>query len=132
MSFKYSVCYPNKSNIEYFNTPISKIEVLDIAKNDPWEEQLNINGTNYNPSLDFTSLKSERSFCLTAHFNKNKGVEFSLWYNRPKKVKILFGLFGEKEKMIVDDIWSFNIKDAITYLQYFVDENYLEIEKLYR
>ena len=79
--------------MEYFNTPISKTEVLDIAKNHPWEEQLYIKGANYNPSLDFTSLKNGRSFCLTAHFN---------------------------------------IKEAITYLQYFVDENYLEIEKLYR
>ena len=72
------------------------------------------------------------SFCLTAAFDKNEKLEFSLWYNRPKKVKILFGLLGEKEKMVVDDYWSLNFEDSMMYLEYFVNGNYSKIEKLYR
>jgi len=40
MSFTYSICYPDKKDIVYFNTPISGNEVLSIAKNFNWEELL--------------------------------------------------------------------------------------------
>lgn len=131
MNFKYSICYPNKSNIAYLNTPISKEKVLEIAKNYPWEEQLNIKGEHYSPSLDFTNIHNKKSFCLTASLNENNDLEFSLWYNRPKKIKVLFGLLGEKEKMIVDDYWSSDLEDSLKYLEYFVNDNYSQVEKLY-
>ena len=137
MTFKYSICHPNKPNIEYRNNPISGDEVLKIAKEYPWVEKLEIldslnNGdVCYSPSLDFTSLKNERSFCLTANYDNAKRLEFSLWYNRPKRVKILFGLLGEKEKMVVDDVWSINFDKSIKYLEYFVNGNSSIIEELY-
>lgn len=132
MNFKYSICHPDKSEIEYLNNPLSKEKVIEIAKNYPWKEKLNVKGDYYNPSLDFTNIKNNRSFCLTASFNENNDLEFSLWYNRPKKIKVLFGLLGEKEKMQVDDFWSLNLNDSIKYLEYFVNENYSQLEKLYR
>lgn len=55
---------------------------------------------------------------------------FSLWDNRPKKVKVLFGLLGEKEKIIVDDIWSINFDKSLKYLEHFVNSNYSLIEEL--
>jgi hypothetical protein len=33
MTYKYSICHPEKENIEYQNSPISENEVLEIAKN---------------------------------------------------------------------------------------------------
>mgnify|MGYP000566095629 CR=1 FL=1 len=132
MNFKYSICHPNKSNIEYKNDLISLEEVLKIAKNYPWLEQLKIKGEEYNPSLDFTNIQNNQSFCLTAHLNNDNSLEFSLWYNRPKRVKILLGLFGEKEKMVVDDIWSFSLEDSIKYLEHFVEGRYLDLEELYK
>ncbi|MEE9409003.1 MAG: hypothetical protein V3V28_13115 [Polaribacter sp.] len=132
MSFKYSICYPDRENIDYKNTPITKEEVLDIAKNYPWEEQLKVKGENYNPSLDFINIENKKSFCLTANFDNNHNIEFSLWFNRPKKVKIFFGLFGEKEKMIVDDVWSIQLEDSIKFLEFFVNENYKDLERLYK
>ncbi|WP_298881436.1 hypothetical protein [uncultured Polaribacter sp.] len=138
MAFKYSICHPEKEDIEYRNNPISEKEVIEIAKNYPWIEKLKFSNSlkqenvQYNPSLDFTNIKNKMSFCLTAAFDKNEKLEFSLWYNRPKKVKILFGLLGEKEKMVVDDYWSLNFEDSMMYLEYFVNGNYSKIEKLYR
>ena len=69
---------------------------------------------------------------MTAAYDENKKLEFSLWYNRPKKVKVLFGLLGEKERMVVDDFWSLNFEESMKYLEYFVNGNYSTIEKLYR
>lgn len=138
MNYKYSICYPDKEQIQYIETPISGNEVLTIAKKFDWLEQLKIsesidpNKVYYSPSLDFKCIDSERSFGLTADFNKNKEMEFSLWYNRPKKVKILFGLLGESEKMFVDDVWNYKFDEAIKYLEHFVNKNYQIIENLYK
>ncbi|ARV06162.1 hypothetical protein BTO04_05350 [Polaribacter sp. SA4-10] len=138
MNFKYSICHPEKEDIEYKNNPISEKEVLEISKNYAWIEKLKFSDTLnpesvcYSPSLDFTNIKNGKSFCLTAGYDKNGKLEFSLWYNRPKKVKVLFGLLGEKEKMVVDDFWSLNFEESMKYLEYFVNGNYSTIEKLYR
>ena len=85
----------------------------------------------YSPSLDFTNIENGKSLCLTANFDKNGKLEFSLWYLRPKIVKVLFGLFGEKEKMVVDEFWSFDFSKSIQYLDYFVNGNYAKVEELY-
>jgi len=138
MIFRYSICHPDKVEIEYRNQFISGKEVLEIAKNYAWEkaldlmESMNQNNVSYSPSLDFKCVDNGQSFCLTAMYDEQKKLMFSLWYNRPKKVKVLFGLFGEKEKMVVDDFWSLNFDESIKYLSYFVDQNYSKIEELYR
>ena len=138
MLYKYSICYPDKEEIEYRNKPISADEVLTIAKSYPWLDQLklskslNQNKIYYSPSLDFNCIENGKSFCLTANYNDKEQLEFSLWYNRPKKVKVLFGLLGEKEKMVVDDFWSFDFNKAIEYLEYFINGNYQRIEELYK
>lgn len=138
MNYKYSICYPDQKDIVYFDQPISAKEVMDIAKNHPWKEQLEITEkTNqdsiyYSPSLDFVNLQNGRSLGLTAVLGENNEIEFSLWYNRLKKVKVLFGLLGEKENMSVDDVWGFNIEQAFFYLEQFVNGNYQMIEELYK
>ena len=137
MTFKYSICHPDKQDVEYINTPITADEVLELARNYPWLEQLalmdsidpeSIHGT---PSLDFTNIQDGRSFCLTASADENNNLSFSLWYNRPKKVKVLFGLLGEKEVMTVDDYWSLDFNESTKYLKHFVNRDYEAVERLY-
>ncbi|MDF2551925.1 MAG: hypothetical protein K0R77_1200 [Chryseobacterium sp.] len=138
MTYKYSICFPNKEKIEYKDEVISANDVLIIARNHPWREHLvftensDISSIYYNPSLDFTCIENGKSFGLTADFNKNKEVEFSLWYKRPKKIKILFGLLGEIEKKIVDNKWEFDLESSLNYLRYFVSGNYLILEELFK
>jgi hypothetical protein len=138
MTFKYSICHPEKEDIEYRKSPISGNEVLKIAENYTWIEKLkfldslNPEDIHYNPSIDFTCIENGKSFCLTANYDKNKNLEFSLWFNRPKKIKVLFGLLGEKEKMVVDDIWSINFEKSLKYLEHFVNGNHSLIEELYK
>ena len=138
MTYKYSICHPEKENIEYLNKPISGNEVRKIAENYPWIEKLKFSDSikpeniYYSPSLDFTCIENGKSFCLTANYDKNQNLEFSLWYNRPKKVKVLFGLLGEKEKMVVDDVWGFSLEKSLTYLEHFVNGNHSMIERLYK
>lgn len=136
-TYTYSICHPNKKEIEYKKEILSAKNVLEIAKNYRWIEQLEFSdglskeSNYYNPSLDFTCIQDGKSFCLTADYNEEKELELSLWYNRPKNVKILFGLLGRKEKMVLDDVWSINFQTALQYLQYFVEKNYERIEELF-
>lgn len=138
MTYKYSICHPNKEKIEYRNNQISGNDVLNIAKNYPWLDQLILSDSldqhkvHYSPSLDFTCIENKRSFCLTADYDEKQDLCFSLWYKRPKKVKVLFGIFGETEKMVVDDVWSFSLEKSLKYLEYFVNGNYSIIEELYK
>lgn len=138
MTYKYSICHPEKEDIEYINNPISENEVMEIAKNYPWVEKLkfldslNQKDVHYSPSLDFTCIENGKSFCLTANYDKNENLEFSLWYNRPKTVKVLFGILGEKEKMVIDDIWNINFDKSLKYLEHFVNGNHSLIEELYK
>ncbi len=138
MTFKYSICYPNKKDIEYKNNAILGDEVIKIAKNFPWLKEielwnsLNENEIYYNPSLDFVCIENGRSFCLTADYDNTNDLKFSLWYNRPKKTKVFFGLFGDKEKMVVDDVWNISFEKSLQYLEYFVSGKYSLIEELYK
>lgn len=138
MTFKYSICHPEKKDIEYRDSLISENKVIEIARNYPWDEKLKLSDSlnqqdiYFSPSLDFTCTENGKSFCLTANYGKNENLEFSLWYNRPKKIKVLFGLLGEKEKMTVDYIWSINFDKALKYLKYFVNGNHSLIEELYK
>jgi len=65
MTFKYSICYPDKTEIEYKNIPITKEEVLKIINDYPWKEQLKIfeqldeSKVNYNPSIDITCIQNQ-------------------------------------------------------------------------
>jgi len=137
MTFIYSICDPYEKEIIYKNSPLTGEEVLQIAKHYPWQEKLegsekaDPNKVYYNPSLDFRNKENNRSFCLTAHFDRDKNVEFSFWYHRPKTTKVLFGLLGKKEKMVVDDVWGFNLEDSLQYLKHFINGEYHLIEALY-
>lgn len=134
MTYKYSICYPDKENIEYPAKLLGKEEVLDMAQNYPWIEQLKLSDSltkkiYYSPSIDFTHIKDEHSFCLTAGMNKDR-LEFSIWYNRPVKTKPLFGLLGEKIKLRVVDKWSFDKQTALKHLETFLNQDYRRIERI--
>lgn len=136
MSYTYSICHPENEEIEYITDALDKKAVLKVAENYPWEEKLDLleslleDEICYNPSLDFTNINNEYSFCLTATRNNNKELEFSLWYNREVSYKPFFGLLGKKKKKQVIDEWGFSKKDAIEYLKLFLEEQYKELEAL--
>lgn len=136
-TYTYSICHPDKEEIENRKEILSPKDVLEIAKNYRWMQQLELadslgkESAFYNPSLDFTCIQNGKSLSLTADYNKEKKLEFSIWYDRPKKVKVLFGLLGKKEKMVIDDIWGVDFQTSLQYLQYFVDGEYDKIEKLF-
>ena len=135
MKYQYSICHPDKYDIEYPTETLDRYQVKDMVETYPWlkilksMEKMPSDKINYSPSLDFTNIKSNHSFCLTAEL-KDEKIEFSLWYNRPIKSKILFGLLGYSTVLKVVDKWSFNKESAFENLQLFLDKNYISLEKI--
>ena len=136
MNYTYSICHPEQEEIEYVSDILGKDDVLRVANDYPWNEKLDLleglleADICYNPSLDFTSKEDKHSFCLTANRNKQKGLEFSLWFNRKVTYKPLFGLFGKIKRMQVIDKWGFTHQDAIEYLKIFLEKDYKELNAL--
>ena len=135
MTYKYSICHPDKSEIEYPETELNSYEVIELIKYYSWLEILksmdNIPDEKiyYSPSLGFENLSNKRSLGITATLENGK-PEFSLWYNRPVKIRPLFGLLAEKTKMKVTDKWDFTLDKAIEYYHLFLNRNYEKLERL--
>lgn len=137
MPFNYSICHPDKELIEYPTELLEAKQVLEFAKSYPWKKQLQLcdempnEKIFYSPSLDFKDTNQQSSFGLTADYQDDE-IRFSLWYKRPKEIKILFGLLGKTEKMVVDDVSPFSMDEAINYLEHFVNGDCEIIEELYK
>ena len=134
MHYKITVCYPDQKEIEEFPKLLNAEEALTFFKHFPWQEKVDLqesmdyNKVHYNPSVRFTH-SSGRSLEMTADSEK-KPYGFSLWYERPVKVKVFFGLMGEKEKNQVIDKWDFDPATAEKHLETFLDGKYEEVEKI--
>ena len=135
MSFKYSICHPDKPNIEYPKTILTADAVKEMVHSYPWKEALNkmhalhANEVYYSPSLDFTNLNNNYSFCLSAAGKESDDFTFYIFYNRKIKKKILFGLLGEKEDFYLIDK-AFTKDTGYLLLDSFLSGNYKMIEKL--
>ena len=90
MNYKYSICHPDKYDIEYPDKVLTKDEVVEMVKNYKWLEILKSMDTipddtiYYSPSLDFECIGETKNFCFTATL-ENDQLKFSLWYNREIK-----------------------------------------------
>jgi hypothetical protein len=135
MQYKYSICHPNKETIERPKNLLNKGEVLSMALNYAWEQQLDLleslkeGEICYSPSLGFEEVATGFGIDISVIRTKGK-MEFSLWYNRMVNHKPFFGLFGVKNKMKVIDKWGFDMERAIEYLKVFVAEDYKKLEEL--
>lgn len=139
MTFNYSICHPDKELIEYPTELIDAQKAIELAKTYPWKEQLQLCDElpdakiYYSPSLDFKNTQGKSSFGITADELDNSGVpKFSLWYSRPIKVRLLFGLLGQTERMLTSNLSSYTLEEALQYLKYFLDGNKEKIEALYK
>ncbi len=132
MAYKYSICHPDKREIEYSDRLLSAEQVKDFALNYAWKTELQkmddlAERAEYNPSVGFTNQTNKFSLELTAEGDP-KDFSFSLWYNRPVRKKILFGLLGGRTAFDVIDK-AFTNAEAFALLDLFLAENYDAIEQ---
>ncbi len=133
MKYKYSICHIDRPEVEYKKEILSSEQVLEIVNNYPWNEELQREkklpqkDLHYSPSLDFTNMNDNHSFCLTAE-GPPENVSFSAWYNRPVMKNVLFGLLGKKERLDVIEKWI-EKERAFELLHHFLKQEYQIIEK---
>ena len=135
MNYKISICHPDKKEIEVIPNSLDSKKAIAFFNDYPWKEQLelldkmNQEKVQYNPSVRFTNTSNNISLEMTVE-SKNGKISFSLWFERPVRTKILFGLLGEKDKMKLTDKWGFDHASAKQHLTAFLEENYDEVERI--
>ena len=135
MNYKITICHPDKKEIETVPRNYNIIEAKEFFNNYQWKKELElmssmkIDDVQYNPSIRFTNISNNISLELTAEI-KNEKISFSLWYERPKMTKILFGILGEKKKMQLIEKWNFNFESSQLHLSSFLNQEYDKVEKV--
>lgn len=135
MKYKISICYPDQKDIETLQKTFSNREAQDFFNEYPWAEQLellnsmNQKNIHYSPSVRFTNTTNQMSLEMTSE-SKDGNIFFSLWYNRPVVTKIMFGLFGEKEKMTLIEKWGFDYASSKKNLESFLNQKYSDVERV--
>jgi hypothetical protein len=135
MNYTYSICHPEKPEIEYPKIELNNQEVIELIKNYSWYEILKKmekipeDELCFSPSVDIINKIDNRSLCITATMEKGK-PEFSLWYNRPVTFRPLFGLLSERTRIRVIEKWGFNLDNALEYYQIFLEKKYEKLEKI--
>lgn len=133
MKYEISICHPDKEEIEILPNKLNGKEALKFFDEYPWLEQLELidkmdkDDIQYSPSVRFKNTIDNISLEMTAE-SKDGKLFFSLWYERPVMTKILFGLFGEKEKMVLIEKWGFDPISSKKHLEDFLKQNYNAIE----
>lgn len=82
MKLIYSICYPDRKEIEYFHKPISEKEALQLINEFGWEEELRKEQEFYSPSLDFIKLDNKKR-CIVSGMGKGKLESFQIMYIQP-------------------------------------------------
>ena len=135
--FNYTICHPDKQEIETSSEILSHAEALEMARNYPWAETLSSmdgmdpKSIHYSPSLEFINQSDKRAFTLTATLEGGK-PEFSLWYVRMVPPSGLSKLFGGSEKKKISDSWGYDLESALKYLESFLNEDYSSVEGIYK
>lgn len=132
MKYKYSICHPDKEEIEHKDNILTTDEVKQIADSYSWGSELvkmeGLEQPCYNPSLDFKNIETNYSLGLTAHKKENK-IMFSIWFGRSVIKKSFLGLFGEKVVFEVIDKWEYEKKEALEFLDIFLEMDYEKLEE---
>lgn len=65
MNLIYSICYPDKGDIDYFTVPITEDEVLQLITDFDWKTELEKTLVHYAPSIDFIRLGDKKRIIVS-------------------------------------------------------------------
>ena len=63
--FFYSICYPDREEIEFIEQPIDQEALLSLFQNFDWEKELSKPMEHYSPSLDFVGASDKHRLILS-------------------------------------------------------------------
>lgn len=129
MNFRASFCDPFKPDIIEIGD-IEKEKVIEIFNQVPWTEYLekmktaNEKEIHYSPSLEVENKDNKNGLSVSAI----DGVEWYIFYKRPKLVKRFFGLSEKLDENYLTDVQGQTEKDVRDCLDALIrnDLQYLE------
>jgi hypothetical protein len=133
MKFRASFCDPfNPQIIELGEMP--KEQVLSTFERVPWAELLQQmqereTDVHYSPSLEAENLETRHGITISVVDEGPKGMEFYLFYKRPKTVSRLFGLFSTLNPNYLTEVQGQTPDDARACLQALLAGNYDFLEQ---
>jgi len=116
MHFRASFCHPLQSDIiELGDIPEDK--VIETFKTTDWKDyllkyQAAASDPFYSPSLEIENKDNKNGLTFSA-VGEPDGFCFYIFYKRPKKVKIFFGLSEKTDDNYLTDITDQSEQDAL-------------------
>lgn len=113
MNFRASFCDPFKSDIIEIGD-IEKDKVIELFNQVPWKEYLeklktaNRSDIHYSPSLEIENKENRNGLSVSAV----DGVEWYIFFKRPKLVKRFLGLGEKMDENYLTDIQGQTEKDV--------------------
>src|SRR5690606_38719851 len=107
-SYRHSYCEPFKSEVIELGD-VDEREIIERFNQLPWDAimakmaEVDEAEIHFSPSLEFEDKVTKHGLTISGVGDK-KLEEFYLFYRRPKKVKLLFGLFERDVKNYETDI----------------------------
>lgn len=88
MRYKYSICYPDKDQIDFPYETIGNEEVIQLVKKFDWDKELNKELVFYAPSLDFINISNKKRMILSG-IGKGKLEKFQVMYVLPNNDNVI-------------------------------------------
>jgi len=115
MNFRASFCDPLKPDIIEIEK-VEKDKIMELFNEIPWDEHLEKmknakekeKDIYYSPSLEVENKDNKNGLSVSAL----DGKEWYIFYKRPKKVKLFFGLFEKMNDNYLTDIKEQTIDDV--------------------
>ena len=113
MNFRASFCDPFKPDVIELGD-IKKDQIMELFEKTPWTEYLKKMKTakeseiHYSPSLEIENKDNRNGLSVSAI----DGLEWSIFYKRPKLVKKFFGLSEKMDNDYLTDVWGQSERDV--------------------
>lgn len=133
MKFRASFCDPFNPRIIELGG-IGESEIIDKFKSIPWRDYLDRMGKaseseiHYSPSLEIENTENRNGVCISAVDDNKGGVEYYIFFKRPKEVTKFFGLTKKMNNNYLTEITGQTGEDAIQCLTALINDepDYLE------
>ncbi|MDF1698708.1 MAG: hypothetical protein P1U56_22840 [Saprospiraceae bacterium] len=123
MSYKYSICYPDKEEIDFPEEEINGDQVIELVKNFNWDDELKKEIEVYSPSLDFIRISNKRRLILSG-IGEGKLEEFQIMYSFPNDENASKAFDAKNYYMSEEYTVVVGIEEAYEILKAFLDQQY--------
>lgn len=135
MEFRASFCDPFNPQIVELGR-IGENEIIDKFKSIPWRDYLDRMGKTreseiyYSPSLEIENTENRNGITISAVDDGKGGIEYYIFYKRPKEETKFFGLTKKMNDNYLTEITEQTEEDALQCLTALINNKlgYLELK----